>query len=159
MRLEVVKGHLAWKISDVSRLSGVQRTLIYYYFGKSKDGILQTAMKSIGDELFGLNAERLQLWQEGKVRESIQMTRAHIAKAPHVVEFFFHWRFQKSPIQAMLLDLEKRDVAKFKMLFKLKDADAQALYAVLFGLVIFPDLPEAVLDAALKHIPVLSPRS
>src|ERR1700745_3649674 len=31
-RLEVTKGHLRWKISDVSRLAGVQRTLVYYYF-------------------------------------------------------------------------------------------------------------------------------
>lgn len=159
VRLEVVKGHLRWKISDVSRLSGVQRTLIYYYFGKSKENILKTAMKSIGDEIFGLSPERVKLWAEGRVRESILLSRAQVQKAPHVAEFFFHWRHQSSDVQETLLDLEKRNIQKFKTYFpQLKEAEVKALYSILFGLVIFPELPEPVLDSALSLVPILGKR-
>lgn len=39
LKLEVVKGNLAQKISDISKESGVTRSLIYYYFGKEKEVI------------------------------------------------------------------------------------------------------------------------
>lgn len=157
VRLEVTKGHLLWKISDVSRLSGVQRTLIYYYFGKSKANILKTAMRTIGDEIFALNTERMALWGAGKVRESILKTRAVIEKAPHVVEFFFHWRHQKSDVQDELLTLEKRNLAKIQKHFPhLNATEVKALYAVLFGLVVFPELPLAALDKVLSMVPGMS---
>ena len=38
--LEIRRGHQKWTISELSRLSGITRTLIYYYFGKSKLEIL-----------------------------------------------------------------------------------------------------------------------
>ncbi len=41
LRLEVNRGHLKWTVSDLSRFSGITRSLIYYYFGKDKDDILE----------------------------------------------------------------------------------------------------------------------
>ena len=156
LRLEVVKGHLRWKISDVSRLAGVQRTLVYYYFGKSKEGILKSAMAVIGDEFFGLSPERLELWSQGKVRESILRTRELVKKAPHTTEFFFHWRHQKSDIQDVLIGLEKRYLSKLKRRFpELTDVDCRALYSIFFGLCNTPDLSDEVLDRILSHVPIL----
>ena len=84
VRLEVVKGHLRWKMSDLSRMSGVQRTLVYYYFGKSKEVILKEALKTIGDEFFGLSAERLTMWREGRMKESILRTPQKFPNSPHI---------------------------------------------------------------------------
>ncbi len=89
VRLEVIKGHLRWKMADLSRLSGVQRTLIYYYFGKSKEAILNEAMKTIGDEFFGLSQERLEMWKQGRIKESILKSRESFKQAPHVPLFSF----------------------------------------------------------------------
>lgn len=151
LRLEVVKGHLRWKMADLSRLSGVNRPLIYYYFGKSKEVILETAMKSIGDEFFGLSTERMQLWKNGKIKESILMTRTMIAQAPHVAEFFFHWRHQKSEVASHLKSLEKRYPRKLRENFpQLSEADCEAVFAVFFGLVLVPELSEATIDRVLK---------
>lgn len=151
VKLEVLKGHLRWKMSDLSRISGVQRTLVYYYFGKSKEMILQTAMKGIGDEFFGLSDERLELWKSGKIKESILRTREMMKKAPHVTQFYFHWRHQDNEIAKHLASLEKRYTRKVKELFpNVSDNDAQAVFAIFFGLVVTPDLNEAVIDQILK---------
>ncbi len=151
LRLEVVKGHLRWKIADLSRLSGVQRTLIYYYFGKSKESILETALKFIGDEFFGFSAERMALWKEGKIKESIVRGRELVAQAPHVTQFFFHWRHQKSEVSTQLRNLEKRYPKKLKEFFpNLSQTDCEAIFTVFWGLVLVPELSDEVLDRVLK---------
>lgn len=151
LRLEVVKGHLRWKIADVSRLSGVQRTLIYYYFGKSKESILENAMKAIGEEFFGFTSERLQLWKDGKVKESVMRSREMISKAPHLVEFFFHWRHQKGEISTMLKKLERNYPKKLREIFPhLSELDADAAYTIFWGMVLMPDLSEQVVVRILK---------
>lgn len=154
-RLEVTKGHLRWKISDVSRLAGVQRTLVYYYFGKSKAGILKSAMAIIGDEFFGLSPERMRMWQSGQIRESILRTRELLAKAPHMREFFFHWRHQDSEVRDELIALERRYLNKLKnFLPQLSDVDSRALFSLIFGICNVPELSEAVLDRILKRVPI-----
>lgn len=45
LKLEVEKGHLNWSLSAVARAAGVSRSLIYYYFGKEKDVILNESMR------------------------------------------------------------------------------------------------------------------
>lgn len=151
VRLEVVKGHMRWKMADLSRLSGVQRTLIYYYFGKSKEVILETALKSIGDEFFGLSPERLKIWKEGRIKESILMTRRLLEQAPHVAEFYFHWRHQPGPVSAHFKALEKRYPKKLKETFpQLKQEECEAIFVIFFGMVVAPELNEATLDRVLK---------
>jgi len=150
VRLEVSRGHLRWKMAELSRLSGVQRTLVYYYFGKSKELILQEALKTIGDEFFGLSTERVQMWREGRMKESILRTRELLKTAPYVAQFFFHWRHQPSAVQESLKRLEKRYQGKIKEHFPaISKDDAEAIYAVFFGLVLVPDLKESVLDRVL----------
>jgi AcrR family transcriptional regulator len=151
VRLEVTKGHLRWKMAELSRVSGVQRTLVYYYFGKSKEAILAEALKTIGDEFFGLSPERISMWKEGRMKESILATRARFKQAPHVPQFFFHWRHQPSEVQTALKLLEKRFRDKVKAQFpKIRKDDEEAVYAVFFGLVLVPDLKESVLDRVLS---------
>jgi hypothetical protein len=159
VRLEVVRGHLQWKISDVSRLSGVQRTLIYYYFGKSKEGILTTALKTIGDEVFGLSAERLELWRQGKIRESVMASRQILQRAPHISEFYFHWRHQDSELKQELVKLEKRYITKLKSTFPhLTETDLKAIFVVFFATVNSADLSDAVIDRILSQVTKLSAR-
>lgn len=154
LRLDITKGHLRWKISDVSRAAGVQRTLIYYYFGKSKEKILNAALKIIGDEFFGLSPDRLEMWRQGHIRESILRTRGLIQRAPHIIEFYFHWRHKKSDVQAEILLLEKRYLSKLKASFpSLTPVDARALYAIVFSLAVMPDLDGDVLDRILEKVP------
>jgi len=151
VRLEVLRGHLRWKMAELSRLSGVQRTLVYYYFGKSKEAILKEALKTIGDDFFGLSPDRIAMWKEGRMKESILKTRERFKLAPHVPQFFFHWRHQPSEVQAGLKQLEKRFREKVKAQFpQIGKDDEEAVYAIFFGLVLVPDLREEVLDRVLS---------
>lgn len=153
IRLEVTKGHLLWKITELSRLSGVGRPLIYYYFGNSKEEIVQTALKIIGDEFFGLSEERVEMWRSGKVAESIIKTRELILKAPYVAVFFFHWRHQSGEIAAHLKSLEDRYREKIKSLRpEFSDQEVEILFATLFGLILFPDLKEGSIHALIKRM-------
>lgn len=151
VRLEVSKGHLRWTMAELARGSGVGRTLIYYYFGKSKDAIIQVALKLITDEVFGLSPERIKLWNEGRVAESVLKSREIITHAPQLREFFFHWRHTPGEIQDHLVKTEKRYMQKLKQAFpKLSPVQLEALYAVNFGLVMTPSITPGAIDAALS---------
>lgn len=54
LKMEVAKGHLQWTLSDVSRESGVTRSLIYYYFGKEKNVVLEEAYKFVISHIFNM---------------------------------------------------------------------------------------------------------
>jgi AcrR family transcriptional regulator len=55
MKLEVSKGHLLWRLSDIAKDADVTRSLIYYYFGKEKEVILQEAFRFMIDLFFNLD--------------------------------------------------------------------------------------------------------
>lgn len=153
IRLEVTKGHLLWKITELSRLSGVGRPLIYYYFGKSKEEIVQAALKIIGDEFFGLSEERVEMWKRKEVAESVLRTRELMSKAPHVSVFFFHWRYKKGEIADHLRELEQRYRAKLASLMPGKsEMEMEAAFAALFGLTLLPELQEDSVRALIQKM-------
>ncbi|TNF29269.1 MAG: TetR family transcriptional regulator, partial [Deltaproteobacteria bacterium] len=45
----MAKGHLEWRLSDIAKDADVTRSLIYYYFGKEKDLILEEAFRYMID--------------------------------------------------------------------------------------------------------------
>ncbi|MGE4133269.1 MAG: TetR/AcrR family transcriptional regulator [Bdellovibrionales bacterium] len=150
VRLDVIKGHLRWSISDLARTSGVGRTLIYYYFGKSKGQLIEAAVKMIGDEIFGLSEERENLWKNGQMSESISKSREVLMKAPHLLEFYFHWRHTKSEMQQRLQGFETAYLKKLRKLKPdLSQEQCQGLFALLFGLVTVPVLTPQALAAGL----------
>ena len=58
LKLEVNKGHLKWTISEISKDSGVTRSLIYYYFGKEKQTLLEEAYRYMVQIFFNTNDDR-----------------------------------------------------------------------------------------------------
>ncbi len=155
IRLEVSKGHLLWKITELSRISGVGRPLIYYYFGKSKEEIVQTAMKIIGDEFYGLSDERIELWKAGRVAESILLTRELMQNAPYVSVFFFHWRHRAGEISQYFKELEARYKAKLAALRPEKSPiEIEAIFAIFFGLILFPDVQEKTIRAIVDRLEI-----
>lgn len=151
VRLDVQKGHLRWTVAELARSSGVGRTLIYYYFGKSKEQVIKTALNIIADEVFGLSPERLQLWKDGRIAESIEKSRALLQLAPQLREFYFHWRYTPSETQDHLIRVEKRYLQKLRGARpNLSPVAAEACFALLFGLVMHPPASPATIHAAVK---------
>jgi AcrR family transcriptional regulator len=153
VRLDVQKGHLRWTVAELARASGVGRTLIYYYFGKSKEQVIKTALNIIAEEVFGLSPERLQLWQEGRIAESIEKSRDMLKLAPQLREFYFHWRYTPSETQEDLVRVEKRYLQKLKKAKpSLSNVAAEAVFALLFGLVMHPSASPAAIQMAVKTL-------
>ena len=153
LSLEMSKGHQRWTISQVARISGVKRPLIYYYFGKSKPEIIRAAIKIIGDEFFGLSEERLEMWRQGHIKESVLKTRELIQRAPHVRVFYFLWRQKKSDIQTELIEIERKFLSKIKSLRpNLPPRKLAASMAIFYGLVNVQELKVETLDDILGQL-------
>ncbi len=153
IRLDFQKGAMSWKISDIARASKISRTLIYYYFGNSKEHIMQTAIDFLGEEYFGLSQARKSLWQDGQIFESLEETRRLCQRAPFVHFFYMTRRHMDSKIGEQLRDFEKRFRKKISEAYpNAKNEEVEALAAVIFGLVASPDLSEAGLKVALNII-------
>ncbi len=153
IRLDFIKGPMAWKISDIARTSKISRPLIYYYFGNSKEHIMQTAVQFLGEEYFGLSESRKSLWQEGKILESLLDTRKLCQRAPFVHFFYMTRRHMDSSIGEKLREFEERFFQKISQFFPDADRDhVEALAAVMFGLVASPNLNDRGVIAAVDII-------
>ncbi len=148
--LDFAKGHQRWTLSELSRSSKVTRSLIYYYFGKSKENILTEAVKLMGEEVFGLNPARKDMWTKGEIAESVVITRKLLEKSPHIMAFYMVHRTAESEIGKSLRELESEYFKKLKRFFTTAtDTSIEALYCLFLGLVMAPSLSE---DAAKQAV-------
>jgi AcrR family transcriptional regulator len=150
IQLEATKGFGKWKVTDLSRLSKVSRPLIYYYFGKSKESILETAVDFMGEEYFGLSDARMKMWDQGQLVESILISRRMCQKAPYGLLFYMTRRNMQNSIGERMREFEKRYRKKLAEFFpQLAAVGNDGMAGVIFGLVTFPDLTE---DGVVKSI-------
>lgn len=153
LRLEVNKGHLKWKMADLSRAAKVNRTLIYYYFGDSKQEIIRNATIAVAEVFFGNSDSNLQLLQEGKISDVVKESKRLVDQSPHVVDFYYTWRRQSGTITDELVRVENRYFDKLKKVFPHLDLNSlKAIYATFFGLVSIPAISPEVIDIACEHI-------
>jgi AcrR family transcriptional regulator len=153
IRLDIQKGHMNWKITELARASKISRTLIYYYFGKSKEQIMKSAIDYLGQEFLGLTTERLVLWNEGKVLESVLKSRAMAQKSPHVTFFYMIRKSLDTEVGRAIKELDRRHRKKLQEFYPVSDKDdIEALAAVLFGLIATPNLTDAGVVSALGII-------
>lgn len=152
-RFEVAKGHLKWKMTEISRYSGVNRALIYYYFGKTKKDIFNHCFEVVMSEFYGLNPEREQLVLSGQLMECSRQSFKMFHENPEFMAFYFHWRFKKSPIQTRLIELEQAYENRLKRLFPhLQDTQIKAAHAAIQGVVTAPFLKEKEFNSAMYEI-------
>ena len=153
LKLDIMKGHLRWKMTDLSRASGVTRSLIYYYFGHSKDSILQAAIDIMGQEFFGLSEARKELWTNGRFWESVQRTRTLVKTTPHISIFYLNQRQAGSPFSKEIAELEKRYLQKLAAHFPGTTPETlKAVFATLFGIVVMADLSDEALSRYLSAL-------
>jgi len=149
--LDFRKGHQQWTLSELSRSSGITRSLIYYYFGKSRAEILEEAVKVLGEEFFGLTPEKLTLWAKGKISDSVLLTRKAMESSPPLGAFYFVHRTRSTTIGASIRRLENQYFKKISQFFPdLSDDQVKAIFGLLFGLVFAPDLSDEAIHQAVR---------
>lgn len=135
--LEVSKGHLAWKVTDIVRKSKVSRSLVYRYLGSSKKEMLTTALRNFTSEFFGFDTSKDSL----TFLEHLMEARERIQKKPEALLFYLKWRAKESWIQKEFIAVEAKFQQDLKKTFpKLSDLQIQGTHAWLFGLVTAPFL-------------------
>lgn len=153
LELDFKKGHLKWTISELSRKSGITRSLIYYYFGQSKEGILNAAVKVIGEELVGLTPKRLEMWKSGQFIESMEQARAISAHAPFIGSFILTHRERDTAIAKGLRKVESDFITKIAQFFPhLTDHQVRAIYAIYFGCAFSPLVDSGVIAQVMSAI-------
>lgn len=157
IELDFRKGHLRWTMSELSRVSNITRSLIYYYFGKSKEGLLLEGVKLIGEEVFGLNPARVDLWQQGEIAESVILTRAFMQRSTHISAVYLVHRNADSEIGRTIRQLENDYIQKLKRFFpKANEPAIEALFGLFLGLVFAPNLSDEAVKTAVSVVLQLS---
>ncbi len=155
--LDFRKGHLKWTLSELSRKSAITRSLIYYHFGRSKLAILQEAVRVIGEELIGVDPERIEQWRTGNWKSSVMHSRELLVQSPSLANFYLLHRSRPTEIGEGIRKLEDDYMKKLKIIFPQLAAPAHhALFAFFFGVTFAPNVDEAAVDYALRTLKSLT---
>ncbi len=101
------RGHMKWKVTDVSRVTGLARSRIYELFGNNKKTILLNALSFILDDLYGRTPERKELHRtEGKLAGIIK-SREIVMAHPELVTFSYKHRNRSDEIGQLLRKAEQ----------------------------------------------------
>jgi len=103
LKMEELKGHLLWRISDIAKDAKVQRTLIYHYFGKDREELLHEAWNYMLKTMFFLEEE-----QSLGVRARMKQIMEKIKEMPYLFVLFFIEKNKTSEIGEMIRTHEKK---------------------------------------------------
>lgn len=135
--LELSKGHLRWKVTELVRKSGMSRPVIYRYLGGSREEMLIAALNVFCSEFYGLDGNSKKqsfATMIGKARELMQ-------QYPEAVIFYQKWRSRESFIQNEFIRIEARFRKKLHKYFPHFDEDQiQVAHTCIHGLVTSPFL-------------------
>jgi AcrR family transcriptional regulator len=84
LKLELAKGHLKWTLTDVARESGITRTLIYYYFGKEKQTVLDVAYKFVISHFYDMDRMKTLA-----LRERLEIILRELKNMPYLLMLFY----------------------------------------------------------------------
>ena len=149
INLEIRKGHLKWSITNIAMLAGVSRSLVYYYFGKTKQEILANALRELVNDFYGLTDEKLNL----PLVDSLKSSHASYKLNPSYATFFQRWRLTESFLAAIFIEVEQRYEQRLHLIFPKADANQlKALHGLFHGIVTAPYLDPLSIEAAVNLI-------
>lgn len=155
--LEVNKGHLKWKVSDLARLCHVSRSLVYYHFGKTKQEILMACLELLATEYYGLNRPNADWVFDGSLPEILLRARRLHMQTPAIAAFYQRWRVQDSPLKDRLEKYELEFQQKLKKAHPhLSTAKILAIHGIFHGLVTAPFMTDAAIAEGSKVIRYLN---
>ncbi len=121
---ELLKGQLKWSLSDISKHSGVTRSLIYYYMGKEKEQILQEAVRFMIELFFNTNVEK-----GPGVQERMEVILTQVRIIPHVFLYYVSERIKNTENGIII---REREEALFTCMEKDLNIDRQSVLKLFF---------------------------
>lgn len=142
LKLEVNKGHLKWTISDVSKDSGVTRSLIYYYFGKEKQTLIEEAFRYMVDVFFDVRSP-----EDLGLQARMANVLGRLKDMPYAFILFFLERRRDTEIGQLLRQTESMLFERLKRDFPdMSDDEILRIYLLELGAVAYGLEPEKVPD-------------
>lgn len=153
LSFEVSKGHLKWKVSDLSRVTGISRPLIYYYLGNTKKLILEAAIDLMTSEFYGFNRDLTQKMTPELFTERLVNAQKLISEIPNLTVFYLKCRASSSPLQKKFIEIEKQYQSILSHYFpSLEKEKATALHGLIHGLITSPFANEKSVRASAKML-------
>ena len=155
LSLEVSKGHLKWKVSDLARMTGMSRPLIYYHLGNTKRAILENSMDLLAQEFYGLGGKRAGTGEMShrNLVDALIEAQAFLAEVPLLVVFYSKCRAGNSPLHKKFVEIEKRFQQKLARQFQnFNKIQIIALYSIIHGVVTSPFVSVESIREAVKLI-------
>jgi len=148
LKLEVSKGHLRWKVTELEAKTKISRSLIYKYLGSTKPEMLKNALHNFTNEFYGFREDGVSL----PFHQRIGHTRQYLIDNYEVILFYQKWRIRESWIQNEFRAVEKKFQSLLKETFPdLSAAEILAIHSFIHGLVSAPFLTTAqASDCALS---------
>lgn len=151
--LEIEKGHLQWRISDLARAAKVSRPLVYYHFGHTKTKILEAAVNIVGEDYCALSGPRQHYVFEGKLLDSLLQTRRTLEKTPALVVLYQKTSFSTSELKHLFALIDRRYQEKLIRAFPhLSLEQIRSLHAILHGLITAPFMSDAEISLGFTAI-------
>jgi AcrR family transcriptional regulator len=153
IELEMTKGHLRWKMSDLARKSGVSRPLLYYYLGKDRKSIFKQAVDYYVAVFLDFRLERAEKVRKGQIIELITVARSRLKKNPYFFQFYAKHRFENTEVSPIFHAAEKKYFEHLKASLPPHWHHlTRVMWALVFGLAVQPDITSDDLKAAEKII-------
>ncbi len=148
LKLEIEKGHLKWSITDISKVSEITRSLIYYYFGKEKDVILKEAYHFIFEVFFTPPMNT----RTGSVTTRMKKTLIDLGYMPYLFVLYYLQKNTDSEVGQMLRKAETQLLAYLENLLPhLSKTQVLELYLKELGAIAYHLSPEQVDDIFGKY--------
>lgn len=135
LKLQVGKGHLKWKVSDIANDSGVTRSLIYYYFGKEKEVIFEEAVRFMLDFFFPSDMSL-------GVKERMEKILGHVKEMPYVVIIFYLEKDADTRIGELIRENEQKVIMRIMEQYSKSKEEALKLYLLELGAVMYKTFTE-----------------
>jgi len=143
--LESQKGHLSWKVTELERHSKVSRTLIYRYYGKSKEEIFENAFKFFIQEFYGFSESP---GETDGLKSKVKHARLLMQNHHEAILFYQKWRVSNSKFSEFFIEIEQKFQKKLSKFYpNLSQKEIVLAHAFIHGLVTSPFLsPEEAAD-------------
>lgn len=146
LKMEVAKGHLQWKISDIAKEANVSRSLIYYYFGKEKETILEEAYRFMVYFMYDRNLEKS--WSvEKRIKDALRKMK----EMPYLFLLYYLEKGKESVIGEMINEAENRLLTSIHKEFPNKNKDdILKIYLLELGAMAYKTLTPKEIDAIFQ---------
>ena len=153
IRMDVMQGHLKWKVTDLARVCKYSRSQIYELLGNSKADILNNALKALLEEIYGLSPERVALRETESHLAGVIRSRKIVIEAPELLSFYFRHRTRNDQIGQTIRHYEKKYLELVKKQTNIEDKGF-LLYVrtVIHGISVAPYLSDAEVESCLNFM-------